>query len=176
MKKLLIGIVCVMVVVVVAISLIHNSLIYLRENTKLLKSNVESCLQRRYNLIPNVKACVSGYITHQENIIAKIEESGTQYKSISDDVSELDAANNKITSIYQDILSLTRNYPELESSKQFKSFKVQLEGSENRIRIAIKRYNAATKSYNDLANGFLTSIVAKLFGFKQVEYFSESVN
>ena len=63
--------------------------------------------------------------------------------------------------------------PEIQSTQLYSDFMIQVEGSENRINVARRDYNAAVNDYRNTTQTFPNNLAAGIFGFdpNQFAYF-----
>ncbi len=162
----------------------YNSLTAQQQGVKGKWANVESAMQRRADLIPNlVKAAQMSAIQEQE-VFGQIADARSKLlnaqqaapqgaggdKSPEQKQAIIDA-NNSFGGTIGRLLSLQENYPQLRSNEAFLNVQTELAGTENRINVARLDYNDATTAYNTARNQFPAVITASLFGFKEEPYF-----
>ena len=162
----------------------YNELNAKQQNTKGKWANVESALQRRADLIPNlVKAAQMAGVQEQE-VFGQIAEARSRLINAQqtppageggDRTPEqrqaiIDAANSFGGTIGR-LLSLQEAYPQLRSTEAFMNVQTELAGTENRINVARQDYNAAVQDYNTTRNSFPAVLTAGLLGFKEEPYF-----
>jgi LemA protein len=141
--------------------------------------NVQSALQRRADLIPNLVSTVKGYATHEEKVFEEVAEARGKLGSINIDAAntdpavmkELQAAQSQMAGALSHLIAVSENYPDLKANEEFKKLQDQLEGTENRINTARRDYNEQARTYNTQVNGFFARFVANSYGFKPAEYF-----
>lgn len=146
MKKYLIPIgVLVAVIVIVLIMIVprYNSLVNLDEEVNGKQSQIETQLQRRGDLIPNLVNTVQGYASHEEEVFTDIADARSKIASSEGNVEDMAEANNEMTSALSRLLAISENYPELQASEQFTGLRDELAGAENRIAVARQDYNTA---------------------------------
>ncbi len=150
----------------------YNGMVSGEEEVNGAYSDIESDLQRRNDLIPNLVETVKGYAEHEEEIFTAVSDAYsdmlTADTSNPEDLSQADA---ELTSALDRLLALTTSYPDLEASENFKDLQVQLEGTENRINVSRKNYNDAVEDYNSSLRTFPNSIIAGMGGFESFPYF-----
>lgn len=171
--KVLIGIAVVVLLAVFWFIGTQNSLISLREEVYMQQAQVETTLQRRNDLIPNLVATVKGYAAHEEEVFTEIAEARAQLAgSISSgDVEAMNEASSSLDSALSRLLVITENYPELKASEQFIALQDELAGTENRIAVAREYYNEKVREYNTTIQRFPTSIIAGMSGHSPKPYF-----
>ncbi len=162
----------------------YNSLTAKQQNVKGSWSNVESSLQRRADLIPNlVKAAQMAGVQEQE-VYGQIAEARSKLLNATNAAPQgadgdktpeqkqavLDA-NNSFGGTIGRLLSLQESYPQLQSIEAFKNVQTELAGTENRINVARTDYNKAVTDYNTTRNSFPAVLTASLMGFKEEPYF-----
>ena len=174
MKKYLIPIgVLVAVIVIVLIMIVprYNSLVNLDEEVNGKQSQIETQLQRRGDLIPNLVNTVQGYASHEEEVFTDIADARSKIASSEGNVEDMAEANNEMTSALSSLLAISENYPELQASEQFTGLRDELAGAENRIAVARQDYNTAVQEYNRNTRTFPGNIIAGIFNFDEKPYF-----
>ena len=172
MKNSKIGLIIIAVIAVIAIILIggYNSIISASEEVENKFSTIDTQLQRRADLIPNLVNTVKGYTKQEQDIINSITDARAKMVGTTS-VSEKAEANDELTSALSKLMVVVENYPDLKSSQNFIQLSDELSGTENRIATARKDYNDAVKEYNLKIKKFPAGIIANMFGFEQKEYF-----
>lgn len=151
----------------------YNSIISLEEKVNTEYSNIESQLQRRADLIPNLISTVKGYMSHEEKIIKDITDARERISSASN-ISELSEANQQLSTALTNLNVIVENYPDLKANENFLNLQDELAGTENRVATARKDYNDAVKAYNTKIQTIPSNIVANMMGKQQREYFEVS--
>lgn len=176
MKKsniILLGIVLAFGIAVVWGISASNSLVQLQEEVQQRYSQIETTLQRRSDLIPNLVSTVKGYATHEEKVFTEIAEARAALSGAisSGDIDEIKSANDGLSSALGRLLAIQESYPELKANTQFTALMDELAGTENRITVARQQYNEAVVDYNKRIKVFPTSIIANMRGFTAEKYF-----
>ncbi|HEM3454440.1 LemA family protein [Streptococcus suis] len=149
----------------------YNGLVDSYAEVENAQANVDTQLQRRYDLIPNVVAAVKGAMEHEEEIFTAIAEARAKIGSSQQGTSDYNQAQSQLDSAVSRLLVVAENYPQLTANQQVSDLITELEGTENRILVARKDYNAVATTYNKKIKWFPTSIYAGLFGYEKVELF-----
>ena len=157
----------------------YNGLVTLDETVKNKWANVESDYQRRSDLIPNLVNTVKGEANFEQTTLQNVisaRASATQVKLDANDLSpekiqQYQAAQGQLTEALGKLLMVTENYPNLRANDAFRGLQTQLEGTENRIKVARNDFNDAVAAYNVKARTFPNNIFAGMFGFKTKEGF-----
>lgn len=151
----------------------YNSLISKNEAITAQWAQVDTQLQRRFDLIPNVVAATKGIANQEKEVFAEIAEARTRYAGATT-TDEKAAAASSIEGSLGRLLVITENYPTLQSSQSFRDLTVSLEGSENRISVERMKYNELVGSFNASIKRFPGSIVRRVAGLHNRTYFEVS--
>jgi len=131
---------------------------------------VETKLQRRYDLIPNLVESVKGAMEQEQEVFGAIADARARIGS-AQTTEEQVTASNEMESALSRLLVIVENYPELKSNEQVTALMDELAGTENRISVERDRYNEAVQQYNNKVKRFPGSLMAGLFGFDEKSYF-----
>lgn len=153
----------------------YNKMVSLDQTVKRASSNIDSDLQRRYDLIPNLVETVKGYAKQEKEIFTDIANARAKLGG-AQTMQDKANANTELDNTLSRLLVVVENYPELKSNENFKALMIQLEGTENRINVSRKDYNNAVDAYNSTIRKFPNSIIASIFRFEEKEYFKASGN
>lgn len=149
-----------------------NSIPTADENVKAKWADVQADYQRRADLIPNLVATVKGSVQGEDKILTDVINARAKATSIqvnADDLSDpnkmaqFQQAQGQLNGSLSRLLANVEAYPQLKSQDNFQTLMSQLEGTENRITIAIRDYNQAVQGYNTRIRTFPDAIGAKVF-------------
>jgi LemA protein len=144
------------------------------ETVNKAQGQIQTQLQRRSDLIPNLVATVKGVTKQEDTVFISIANARARLSGAvqSGNVPEMAAANQQLNQGLGRLLAISENYPQLRSSENFRQLQDQLEGTENRISVARQDYNTAVGDYNAYIRRFPYNLTAKVFGLgKPREYF-----
>lgn len=176
MKK---GLKTLIIVLVVAIIIIlpivsgYNSLVSLEQKVDNSSSNIDTQLQRRSDLIPNLVSTVKGYATQEKTIFTDIANARSKLAGASN-VTEKANADSDLSGALSRLLVVVEAYPDLKSNQNFRDLSIQLEGTENRIAVARQDYNTSVTQYNTKRRKFPSSIIASIFNFSEKTLYKAS--
>jgi len=160
----------------------YNGFVNREEGLKSAWSNVETQYQRRADLIPNLVNTVKGYAAHETQTLNEVTEARARATSINlsaDDLTlerlaQFQRAQAEVRSALGRLIAVSESYPDLKANQNFLELQAQLEGTENRIAVARKDFNAAAQQYNVSVRRFPANLVARMFGFGQKPYFEST--
>ena len=164
------------VVAVLAVALVgytvksYNGLVTLKQEVTQKESDIQTTLQRRADLIPNLVNTVKGYASHEESIMKEVSDARAALVGANNTGDQL-AANEQMTSALNRLLAIAENYPDLKANTNFIQLQDELSGTENRITQARRAYNDAVNTYNTKIQRFPTSLIAGIFNFEAFDYF-----
>ena len=142
-------------------------------------ANVQSSYQRRSDLIPNLVATVQGAADFEKSTLTQVIEARASATKMTVNASDLtpeklqqfQQSQGQLSQALGRLMVVSEQYPQLKANENFKSLQDQLEGTENRIKLARDEYNAVVKSYNVKITSFPQTIYAGMFGFKAKPWF-----
>lgn len=144
----------------------RNQMVRLNEAVKSNWAQVETDLQRRADLIPNLVETVKGFAAQEQTVFDDVAKARTQYMNAQTPSDKI-AASNQLYGMEVKVLALAENYPQLKSNENFLRLQDELAGTENRIAVARKRYNDAIQAYNTYIGLFPGDIIARHAGFQR---------
>ena len=148
----------------------YNGLVEKQAEVDQKFAQVQTVLQRRSDLIPNLVSTVKGYAAHEESVYTAIADARAALSGAKTP-EELSEANGELDSAISRLLVVVENYPDLKASANFTALQDELAGAENRISTERGRYNDAVKEYNTAIRKFPNNIFAGMFGFTAADYF-----
>ena len=176
MKKSSIVILAVIAIVIIIIAMFvssYNNIVAKAEEVDNKFAAVDTQLQRRWDLIPNLVNTVKGYAKQEQDVINSVTEARTKLAGATT-VSDKAKADEELTGALNRLMVVVENYPDLKSSQNFIQLSDELAGTENRIATARRDYNEAVKEYNLKIKRFPTNIIAGMFGYSKRDYFEAS--
>ena len=163
----------------------YNTLTTKHQNVKAKWANIETDLQRRADLLPNLAEAAKMAGVQEQEVFGRIADARARLLQATSQAPQGEGgdrtpeqrqaimeADNSFGGTIGRLLVLQEAYPNLKSNENFLNLQTEVAGTENRIATARKDYNAAAQDYNTTRSRFPTVIAAKLFGFKEEPYFS----
>lgn len=178
----------ILIVVVLAILLLggcggcrgYNKMVTLDQDVKGKWGNVQSEYQRRSDLIPNLVNTVKGAANFEQETLTKVIEARAKATQTTIDptnltpenIQKFQQAQGELSGALSRLLVTVEKYPELKANANFTALQTQLEGTENRIKVARNDFNGSVQGYNTAVKTFPNNIFANIFGFKEKGYFA----
>lgn len=183
--KALTGIIAIGLVLIIGLVLLFsgistfNKMVRLEESVTEKWAQVENDYQRRADLIPNLVKTVRSYAEYEQETLTEVVEARAKATSVTVDPTNLNAqsiqqfqqAQEGLTSALSKLLVVVEKYPDLKANQNYMDLQRQLEGTENRISNARRKFNEATMAYNSYIKRFWPRIMASWFGFEEKTYF-----
>lgn len=133
-------------------------------------SDIDAQLQRRADLIPNLVSTVQGYTQHEAEVMTAISDARAKLAG-GGTVQDKANADAELTGALSRLLVVVENYPNLKADAEFTRLMDELAGTENRIAVARKDYNAVVETYNVKIRKFPGALFAGMFGFEKKPFF-----
>jgi len=174
------------VVVVVLVGLFamstYNGLVTSEQAVEAQWGQVQNVYQRRADLVPNLVASVKGAANFEQSTLTQVVEARSRVGQVSAQATQqilndpqkfqqFQQAQDGLSSALSRLLVVVEKYPDLKAVASFRDLMVQLEGTENRIAVERRSFNAAAQEYNTRVRKFPAAIFARMFGFQPKPYF-----
>jgi LemA protein len=163
-------VIAIIAVIVIYVVYLYNSLISLKNRVDNGWAQIDTQLQRRYDLIPNLIETVKGYAAHEKEVFENVTKARADMKSAST-VAEKASADNAITDTLKSLFAVAEAYPDLKANQNFKELQMELTNTENKISFARQFYNDVVTQFNTALEVFPKNIVASMLHFTPREYF-----
>ena len=168
MENLIYIILFVVLIVILVILAMYNKLVRLQNRVKRSQSNIEVCLNKRFNLIPNIVECVKGYGKYEKKTLEEITALRSNFNSQKNmSLKKASEMNNELNRY----LAIVENYPDLKANSEYMSLQNKLTNIEDELQRIRHIYNDDVTRYNTTIESVPSNIVAAMFAFKQAELF-----
>jgi LemA protein len=146
----------------------YNRLVRNRNVVSEAWAGIDVQLQKRHELVPNLVATVKGYMRHEAETLEKVT---LIRNSTLGELPEVAARETGLSRSIGHLFALAEDYPDLKASEGFGQLHESLAEVEEHLQYARRYYNGAVRDNNNLVESFPTNLVARLFGFRQAEFF-----
>jgi LemA protein len=133
-------------------------------------SNIDTLLQKRFDLVPNLVSTVKGYMNHERELLEEVTRARSNWMNAST-VQENAGADDMASKALKSIFAVAENYPDLKANENFLMLQEELVGIENKIAYARQRYNRTVLDLNNSVQQFPTNVIAQAFQFQTREFF-----
>ncbi len=161
----IIGIV-VVIAIICAIAGIYNNMVTLRNRIDNAWQNIDTQLQRRNDLIPNLVETVKGYAAHEKEALAAVTNARNNAVAATTPEDKM-AADGMLTGALRQLFAVAEAYPDLKANTNFIQLQTSLEDTENKVSYARQSYNDCVLNYNNAIQTFPGVIFAGIFQFKE---------
>lgn len=160
----------------------YNTIVEADQAVKKPWSDVQAAYQKRADLIPNLVATVKGYAGHESQTLTDVIEARSKATAININADDLDnesfakfqEAQDNVSSALNKLMAVREAYPELKADAHFTQLMSDLKETENEIAEKREIFNTSVKDYNILVIKFPKNLVAKMFSYKERDYFEAS--
>jgi LemA protein len=167
-KGILLGLLGLGIVIVLMLFGTYNGLATAKVAIDGQWAQVETVLQRRYDLIPNLVETVKGYAKHEAGVLEEVTRLRSQWGAAKDTSSKVSASND-LEGALSRLMVVVEKYPDLKANEGFLKLQDELAGTENRIAVERMRYNQAVQDYNVKVQTFPSNLIASMCGFKPLD-------
>ncbi|HLH77639.1 MAG TPA: LemA family protein [Candidatus Binataceae bacterium] len=160
----------VIAIVALALILLYNSLVGLKNQVDAAWRQIDVQLKRRHDLIPNLVEAVKGYMQFERQTLTQVVEARGRAISAPDQGARIQAENQLSAGLGR-LLAVIENYPQLKADQNVLRLQEELTTTENQIAFSRQAYNDAVLAYNTRVQTFPANLIANNFGFLPATYF-----
>jgi LemA protein len=133
-------------------------------------AQIETALQRRHDLIPNLVETVKGYATHERETFENVTQARAAAQAASTPAQQA-AQEGVLSQALGRLMAVAEAYPQLRATENFTQLQGQLSETEDQIAITRRVYNDTVQTYNTSIQVFPAVVVANMFGFDARTFF-----
>ena len=170
MPDILLIILGLFVLLCIYIIVVYNGLIALKNRIKNGWAQIETQLQRRYDLIPNLVETVKGYAAHEKEVFENVTKARASLMS-AQGVTGKAEADSMLSGTLKSLFAVAENYPALKANENFKELQIELTSTENKIAYARQYYNDTVLCFNTAIETFPKNIIAAMCSYKAHDYY-----
>lgn len=149
---------------------VYNSIITQKNRVDNGWAQIDTQLQRRYDLIPNLVETVKGYAKHESEVFEKVTAARAGMANAST-VCEKAEADNALSGTLKTLFAVAEAYPDLKANTNFRELQVELTNTENKVSFARQFYNDSVAKFNTDIQKFPRNIIAGMLNFAARDYF-----
>ena len=166
---LIVVLVVVVLLVILCVSL-YNGIVTKRNRCENAWQNIDTQLQRRNDLIPNLVETVKGYAAHEKEVLSEVTKMRSAVQSAGSPAEKM-AASNQLSGALTHLFAVAEAYPQLQANENFVELQRQLQDTENKISYARQSYNDCVMTYNTAIETFPGSMGAGSGGVQRMQGF-----
>jgi LemA protein len=160
----------ILLVLAIAIWFTYNRMVSRRNAVDNSWAQIETALQRRHDLIPNLVESVKGYATHERETFEEVAKARSGAVAAKAPPTQA-AAEDVLTAAIGRLMVVAEQYPQLRATENFQQLQAQLSDTEDQIQITRRVYNDTVQTYNTLIQQFPAVLVANSFHFEPRQFF-----
>jgi LemA protein len=161
----------VVVLLAGAIGVSYNRFVHQRNLVHSSWHDIDTELQRRYDLIPNLVETVRGYAAHENRVLEQVTAARAGAMASTGSPDEQEGPERALVGELRSLFAVVERYPTLVASDQFVSLQRELVDTEDRIQVARRIYNANVRALNTRVESVPSALVARWFGVEGAAYF-----
>jgi len=170
--KVWIGVAIVAVLLVFWVIGAYNNFVTMRQDVSSKWSEVENQYQRQSDLIPNLVSTISSAVGTETKFVKDVVAARTAWQTAATDLAKDTAGQQMNTGLTAFVNAVSESYPDFKANTQYVALTDELSGTQNRITTARGRYITSVQTFNTAVKRFPSNIIANMFGFESVEYYT----
>jgi len=171
MTVVLVAVAAAFVIVATVTFGIYNRLVHLRNVTRESWRDIDTELQRRHDLVPNLVNTVKGYAAHEQQTFETVTRQRAEAMAAPAGPEQQAPREQALGSGVSQLLAVAEQYPDLQASQEFLALQRELTDTEDRIQVARRIYNANVRAYDTLVETFPAVLLARRLGFSAQPFF-----
>src|SRR5579863_1814821 len=155
----------------------YNGMVTADQSVQNMWGNVETQYQRRTDLYNSVIKVIEGSANFEKSTLTAVIQARANATAIhvnvndSASLGQYQRAQAQLSGSFSRLMAVAESYPDLKTTQQFQNFQTQIEGTENRINVSRRDFNAAVNDYNLKVRTFPNNIFAGIFNFHEKPYY-----
>ncbi|MBR2835456.1 MAG: LemA family protein [Coriobacteriales bacterium] len=172
----LIVLLVIIVLLAIAVAVIYNNLVQIKNRVRNAWAQIDVQLQRRHDLIPNLVETVKGYAAHEKEAFERVMLARNAAVKATTTAEQIET-ENVLTGALRQLFAVAEQYPELKANENFLDLQQQLAETENKLSYARMSYNDCVMAYDNAREQFPSNIVASMFSatFPKADMFDAPV-
>ncbi|MDH5654619.1 MAG: LemA family protein [Spirochaetia bacterium] len=169
--ELIIGAGIILLLIILYMVFLYNGLVRWRNRVTESWSDIETQMQRRYDLIPNLVNTVKGYAAHEKSVLEGVTSARANAVNNHGTPAEQAKSENMLSDTLKSLFAVAEAYPDLKANQNFIELQRELTDTEDKIQASRRFYNGNVMSFNTKQEVFPNNIFAGMLGFKKSEFF-----
>lgn len=158
----------------VAVALLYNRLVTLRNRARAAWSDVDVYLRRRHDLVPNLVETVQAYAAHERGVLEAVTRARTRAVDAErrGRPGEIAGREQALAAAVERLFAVAEAYPELKADGRFADLQRELAATENKIAFSRQLYNDTVTAYQTATQSFPGMLLAGPLGFTPPELYA----
>jgi len=138
----------------------YNGLVFLKNRVDKTRADIDTLLQRRHDLWPQLQVSVQAFLAHEQEL-------QTALRAVREGQTLAAGPHAIAQQLARDrqVMARLEAYPALKGNQLVQTFMAQMTRSEDELALIRTGYNAAVELYNNQIEQLPDLILAKTFGF-----------
>jgi LemA protein len=137
----------VIVGVLAYIIILYNELVRLRNDNDRAWANIDVLLKQRHDEVPNLVACVKGYMEHERQTLEAVTRARAASMSAAS-IPQKAQADLFLTGALRSLFAVAERYPDLKANQNFLALQNRISELEERIADRREFFNDDVNTYN----------------------------
>jgi LemA protein len=150
--------------------IVYNGLVRAQNEIGRAWANIDVLLKQRHDEVPNLVACVKGYMEHERQTLEAVTQARAASVSAAS-IPQKAQADLLLSGALRSLFAVAEGYPQLKANQNFLALQEELSATENRIGFSRQHYNDVVSQYNTSLMRFPSNLLAGMFGFHPAEFF-----
>jgi len=150
----------------------YNLLVNLKINTERQTAHIQAHLKKKFDLIPSLSEIVKGYASHEKGTFEEVTKLRSQWGNAKNPEEKIKTAN-MLEGALSKLLVVQERYPKLKADRSFQNIMKSIGHVERELLKERKLYNRRVSSYNVKLQEIPSNIIAKIFGFREKEFYNK---
>jgi LemA protein len=163
-------VIAIVVIVVLAVIMIYNGLVAMRQRVNQSFADIDVQLRQRHDLIPNLVETVKGYAGHERGTLEAVVQARNAAVTAQGPAAQA-AAENMLTGALRQMFALAEAYPDLKANANFQQLQAEITDIENKLAASRRFFNNSVQEYNTGIQRFPAVLFAAALGFSPQQFF-----
>jgi len=128
-------------------TILYNELVRLRNENDRAWANIDVLLKQRHDEVPNLVACVKGYMEHERQTLVAVTEARAASMNAAN-IPQKAQADLFLTGALRSLFAVAERYPDLKANQNFLALQKRISELEERIADRREFFNDDVNTYN----------------------------
>lgn len=153
--------------------IVYNGLVRLQNEMGRAWANIDVLLKQRHDEVPNLVACVKGYMEHERQTLEAVTQARAASMSAAS-IPQKAQADLLLTGALRSLFAVAEGYPQLKADQNFLALQNRISELEERIADRREFFNDGVNTYNTRNAQIPDVLLAKLMKLAPRQMFQVS--